>query len=242
MYKRGGEVIAQQVTDELPKLSGFYFGGGFNVNHDEADIKTREEAVSFQVKGLSETETELVRTHLGISGVRAAVFEATVPSGTKIGSAKDVSYGVHAVIGYGHLFPNKLFLAIEQEVGYAHHPCEIKWDNTYHRDKSKNKLVESLELTSLVRLGFALNSVHGIPYLSGGIKVFKIDGDDNKTVVRPVIGLGYQHALSYHWSMRGDIMYTHVSTVNYLGGYNNKLKLKANGHRISGAVTFLYTF
>lgn len=82
--------------------------------------------------------------------------------------------------------------------------------------------------------------VHGIPYLSGGIKVFKIDGDDNKTVVRPVIGLGYQHALSSHWSMRGDIMYTHVSTVNYLS--DDKIKLKANGHRISGALTSLYTF
>ncbi|MBQ7674653.1 MAG: hypothetical protein IJT36_09160 [Alphaproteobacteria bacterium] len=162
-----------------------------------------------------------------------------VAANYQFGKLNDVNYGVHIVLGYSHLFSNRLFAAIEQKIGYAYHPSKVKIIDS----EIKNKVVKPWEFTTLARLGYGFESFPGVIYLSGGAKILKTEADDSKTFVRPVFGIGYQHALSTYWNIRGDILYTHVSSVNYKEKIsNNFINCKGEGHRISGALTFVYTF
>lgn len=207
-----GNLFAQE--NEEMKLSGLYLGSGVNVNYDMANVYNRD-------------------AYLNTGYV--------VPSDTKIVKATDLSYGIHALVGYGNVFSNKVFLGIEQQVGIAYHPCNVK--NYITGEKVDSQIYKPLEFTTLVRLGYKSQSCSGMPYISAGMKVLTIDIDDSKIICRPVFGIGYQHGLSEHLSVRGDVLYTHGNSVNYKEKtlYGNYAAMKGNGHSISAMVTFAYT-
>ena len=200
------------------KLSGLYLGAGVNVNEDKGSAYTRD---SYELVG---------------GGV--------IPDGFKMASSTDVSYGIHGVLGYSYLFPNRFFCAIEQEIGWTRHSAEAK---AYFPQNTEGnaKLIKPFEFTTLARFGYGFETFPGVIYLSGGLKVLKIDYNDSKTLVRPAFGIGYQHAISAHWSMRGDILYTHISNVNFNAGKTRNgddFRAKVKAHRLSGAISLIYTF
>ena len=198
------------------KLNGLYLGAGVNVNEDKAKCKVREDA----------------NISLNIAGVNVPI---SLYKGDKFSEQKDVSYGIHGIFGYSYLFANRFFCAIEQEIGWARHPNKMR--NILF--KSENRVVKPWEFTTLARLGYGFKSFPGVIYLSGGIKVLKTDSDDSKTLVSPSFGMGYQYAVSTHWSLRGDVLYTHVSSFNFK---TNNMPCKGKGHRLSGAISLIYTF
>lgn len=207
--------VSAQENEEI-KLSGFYLGGGVNVNYDMAKVYNRD--------------------------AWALNNGSTVPAGSKIGRQTDLSYGIHALLGYGHLFANRIFLGIEQQVGVAHHPSQSK--NYIAEGKVDGQSFKPWEFTTLARLGYGFESFPGIAYVSAGVKVLKINSSyDDKNICRPVFGIGYQHGLSPHWSIRGDVLYTHISKVDFAEKMNGmQFNQKGKGHRISAMVTIAYTF
>lgn len=233
-----GSVSAEELKEEVhkveedqPKFSGLYVGLGANVNHDRSKIKNKE-TLRF---------TEEVADRLGIENV---------PAGANLGTGEDVSYGAHAVVGGGYLCNNGLYLALEQEFGWARHPNKVA--SYFEEDNGSNWIVKSIEFATLARFGYRLGRVPGVVYLSAGGRGFRIDKEEGKgkAIFRPTFGFGYQHAISTHWSVRGDVTYTRVKKVNFsprlpegaLQDPYPKLNAEASGHRFSAAVTFVYTF
>lgn len=198
------------------KLSGLYLGGGINFNQDMAKITL---AQKYQ----------------------------NIAEGTKIFGMNDFSYGVHGLVGYNHVFSNKLSLGIEQQVGVA--TLSDSKMNSYINGREyedDSRILKPWEFTTLARFGYAFESFPGIIYISGGIKVLRTYNDDGgKNIVRPMFGIGYQHAFWKNWSLRGDVTYTHVSSVNFRSkdeDRNEYVNCKGKGHRISASISLVYTF
>lgn len=191
-------------------------GGGVNVNYDMAKIYNRD-AWSLNNGSI-------------------------VPAGSKIGRQTDLSYGIHALLGYGYLFSNRMFVGIEQQIRVAHHPNQSK--SYIAEAKTDGQSFKAWEFTTLARLGYGFESFPGIAYVSAGMKVLKINSPyDDKNICRPVFGIGYQHGLSQNWNIRGDVLYTHINTVNFAEKVSGRqFNQKGKGHRISAMVTLTYTF
>ncbi len=206
------------IENEEIKRSGFYLGVGANVNYDNAEFYNKD-ALQLQTGGI-------------------------IQANSKIAKAIDLSCGIHALLGYGHIFSNYVYLGIEEQIGVASHPCNGKRYIT--NEAFDSKIVKPWEFTTLAKIGYVFESFPGIAYVSAGMKILRIDinDDDIKNICNPVFGVGYQHVLSQHWSIRGDALYTHVNNVDLKqkiqSGYY--LKMKAKGHRISAMVTLVYTF
>lgn len=196
------------------KLSGLYLGAGVNVNQDMAKIT-------------------LAQKYLNIA------------DGTKISGINDFSYGVHCLVGYNQVFSNRISLGIDQQVGVA--TLSDSKMNSYTDGKKYedgSRILKPWEFTTLARFGYAFESFPGIVYVSGGIKVLRTHNEDGgKNIIRPVVGIGYQHAFLTHWSLRGDVTYTHVSSVNFRFKAGNEcIDCKGKGHRVSAAISLVYTF
>lgn len=196
------------------KLSGLYLGAGVNVNQDMAKIYTR-------------------------------VNYPNVAEGTKFLGMNDFSYGVHGLVGYNQVFSNRISLGIEQQVGVATlSDSKMKSYTDGKKYEDESRILKPWEFTTLARLGYAFESFPGILYVSGGIKVLRTYNEDGgKSIIRPVVGVGYQHAFLTHWGLRGDVTYTHVSSVNFRFKAGNEcIDCKGKGHRVSAAISLVYTF
>ncbi len=144
-----------------------------------------------------------------------------------------VNYGGHLMMGINYQFNSRVFIGFEQQAGLAHHPA-------------KTRIVKPYEFTTLARFGYAFESFPGVIYVSGGVKFLGIR-EINENIVRPVFGMGYQHGISQHWSIKGDVLYTHVSSFKHTetgieAGVPRSTKSKCKGHRLSAAITLVYTF
>ena len=194
------------------KLSGLYLGAGVNVNHDVGKVNIDE---------------------LGVNGVTIppAQWPKELSSANFRGSS--VNYGGHFLVGGNYQFNNRLFVGFEQQAGLAYHPAETR-------------MIKPWEFTTLAKFGYAFESFPGVIYVSGGIKFLGIR-ELNKNLVRPVFGIGYQHGISQHWSIKGDVLYTHINSFKHttktvVTRIPISVKWKCKGHRLSGAITFVYTF
>jgi hypothetical protein len=209
--------LGEEQREQEIKLDGFYCGAGVHVNQDHGTIKA-DEGGACRIQGVP-------------------VF--TWNKGDRIGKSTDLNYGIHGIIGYGHLFQNNLYLAAEAQIGYNHHPVKTKILNF---EKTTPQLFKGGEVFLLSRVGYKFCSVPGIIYLSAGGQGFKIDANDDRVFIRPVLGLGYQHGLSEHWSLRGDLLYTHVGEIKFKERIGDReTMLKGKGRLWSARLTFCYT-
>jgi hypothetical protein len=208
---------------EEVKLSGLYVGIGPHVNRDYGMVEADDDIYLYAPQNNP-----------------LLIYQ----KGDKIAKGVDLNVGAHVLLGYGRVFQNNFYLALEGQIGINYRPNrEVIYRRNEEVDRTETKMLKGLEGFLLARIGYKLPAVPGIVYLSLGGQYFKIETTKkDKRIIKPTFGLGYQHGISEHWSIRGDVLYTHVNSIklNSDAAFDTKIHFKYSGHQFSARLTLCY--
>jgi hypothetical protein len=183
----GSQVFAEEENKEM-KLNGLYMGVGLHINHEHAKWQGKD----FVFHGEHAEDAELGLAALG---------------GRFNLASTNLSAGGHVILGYGNVFGNGFYTAGEVQADITCNPGKVEALG----QSIDTKALKELSGLFLVRLGKKLGDYPGVVYLSLGGQLAKSAKADSKVLFRPTFGVGYQHGISKHCSIRGDLLYTNFN-------------------------------